>query len=82
MIPPDAKVCAQSLIHPHLAYRNNIYLFPYNMQQAEYIFLFKERDYWPILNEEDFKSHIASLQADSSLKQIFNEKGLLLFKRR
>ncbi|HEY6287466.1 MAG TPA: DUF2079 domain-containing protein [Ktedonobacteraceae bacterium] len=39
MIPASASVSAQSSLVPHLSERNSIYLFPYQDNQAQYIFL-------------------------------------------
>jgi uncharacterized membrane protein len=39
MIPASASVSAQSSLVPHLSERNSIYLFPYQDDHAEYIFL-------------------------------------------
>jgi len=39
MIPESASVSAQSNLVPHLSERNSIYLFPYQDESADYIFL-------------------------------------------
>ena len=39
MIPPTASVSAQSNLVPHISHRTDIYLFPYDDNNADYIFL-------------------------------------------
>ena len=39
MIPPSASVSAQAVLAPHISERTNIYQFPYQDDQADYIFL-------------------------------------------
>src|SRR5207245_10440642 len=48
MIPASASVSAQSSLIPHISERNSIYLFPYQDDSAEYIFLDTTSFYYPL----------------------------------
>ena len=47
MIPPGASVSAQSSLVSHLSERTNIYLFPYGVDHADYVFLDVTSDRYP-----------------------------------
>jgi len=50
MIPPDASVCAQDPVVPHLSHREHIYQFDGNTYGAEYVILNKFLDCYPLTN--------------------------------
>jgi uncharacterized membrane protein len=48
LIPPDASISALGNIYPHVCHRKNIWLFPKNWRQADYLVLCKLDPAWPI----------------------------------
>jgi len=51
-IPPDAAVCAQDPVVPHLSQREHIYQFDGNTYGAEYVVLNKFLDCYPFVSRE------------------------------
>lgn len=52
MIPPDASVCAQDPVVPHLTHRDLIYQYDGSTYDAEYVVLNKFLDCYPFTNRE------------------------------
>jgi uncharacterized membrane protein len=77
LIPDDAAVSCQSLLHPHFAWRDKIYEFPI-VKDAQYIVLFEESDFYP-LKKEAYMSKLDSIQRDDHWEQVFDKKGLRVF---
>lgn len=80
LIPQHASLACQGLLHPHLAWRNKIYMYPY-LHDADYLFLYEKQDYWPV-QEKDYHQKLAELKNDAGWKLIFSENGVLVFRRR
>ncbi len=60
MIPPEASVCAQDSVVPHLTHRRHIYQFDGNPYGAEYVILNKFLDCFP-LNQRTLVWEIARM---------------------
>lgn len=79
-IPSNAVVSAQSMIIPHIAFRDTIYHFPY-VGDAEYIVLFPAAKARYPLTEEEMNKKTSELLNDPNWSNISTLDGLLLFKR-
>lgn len=81
VIPENASVSTHNALVPHLAMRDNIYLFP-KVEHANYIALFKEkRGYYPISKEEfDKKVEFYSTSKDWQIEK--ETEDLIIFKRK
>ena len=53
LIPPEASVSALGNLYPHLCHRKNIWLFPKNWRQADYLMLVKLDPTWPLAGSYD-----------------------------
>lgn len=79
-IPPDAKVCAQNPLVPHLAFRERIYTYPY-IRDAEYIALLPLHKTTYPQSKESYEQTIQSLRADTTYTLLHDTPDLILFKR-
>ncbi len=79
MIPDDAAVCAQNPYLPHIALRNNVFMFPY-VKSAEYILVSTMEYPYPLQTEELF-AEIEKLKSDSKWEIAFEEDGVYLFEK-
>ncbi len=81
LIPPDASVCAQSDLVPHISNRRFIYLYPYQMLSADYVFLDVTGSIYPQLDRDAYASQIQALLRDPDYHTIAATDGYLLLKR-
>ncbi len=80
MIPASASVSAQSSLIPHISERNSIYLFPYQDDSAEYIFLDTTSFYYP-LQSISFISQVKKVILSGNYGVVAAQDGYLLLKR-
>jgi len=80
-IPPDTSVSAQSQLVPHLSHRSDIYLFPYAVNQAEYIFLDVTSDVYPYYGFSDYLQGVKDTLTSSQYGIIAAQDGYLLLRR-
>lgn len=81
MIPPNASVSAQSDLAPHLSNRRYLYLFPYQMAQADYVALDVTGNIYPFMMRSDYAQYVKALLADKDYHVVAAQDGYLLFKR-
>ncbi len=79
LIPGDARVSAQTLLVPHLAFRNYIRLYP-RIDDANYIALVDCEDIYP-MTKEDYKTKREELLESKEWQKIYDEDGILVLKR-
>jgi uncharacterized membrane protein len=79
-IPPEAPVSAQSNVHPHLATRERLYVFP-TVDDAEYILADVAGTSDP-LYPDDLFMEVTALLAGSRFELLEADDGLLLFRLR
>ena len=79
-IPASASVSAQSSLIPHISERNSIYLFPYQDDSAEYIFLDTTSFYYP-LQSISFISQVKKVILSGNYGVVAAQDGYLLLKR-
>ena len=79
-IPPEAPVSAQSNVHPHLATRERLYVFP-TVDDAEYILADVAGTSDP-LYPDDLFAEVTALLAGSRFELLEADDGLLLFRLR
>ncbi len=80
-IPPDASVCAQSDLVPHISNRRFVYLYPYKMLSADYIFLDVTGFIYPQTDRDAFAEQVQTLLRDPDYHVIAATDGYLLLKR-
>ncbi|MFO7868450.1 MAG: DUF2079 domain-containing protein [Bacteroidales bacterium] len=79
-IPSDAKVCAQNMLVPHLAFREDIYTFPY-IRDAEYIALLPGA-YAPYpLKKQSYNKKIEDLRNNAQYNTVIDTKDFILFEK-
>lgn len=80
MIPANASVSAQSSLAPHLSQRTNIYLYPYGVDYADYIFLDVTSDRYPFA-PSDYEASVKNLLVHGNYGIVASGDGYLLLKR-
>jgi uncharacterized membrane protein len=80
-IPPDTSVSAQSQLVPHLSHRSNIYLFPYAMNQVQYIFLDVTSDVYPYYSFNDYLQEVKDILSSGQYDVVAAQDGYLLLRR-
>lgn len=80
LIPADAKVSASSKMTTHLAQRKKIYYFA-KVADAEYVFLLKKGDTWP-LSKENFDKELAKLTSSPDWQTLVDNKDFILLHRK
>jgi hypothetical protein len=80
MIPASASVSAQSSLVPHLSERNSIYLFPYQDNQAEYIFLDITSVTYPY-NMNPYTNEVKKIMLSGNYGVVAAQDGYLLLKK-
>ncbi len=78
--PRDASVCTSGHITPHLAFRDNIRIFP-GYADARYIFLEKRGSAFPI-TQELFDSELSKIRSSGEWLTIYDYPGVILLRRR
>ncbi len=78
-IPPDAAVCASESLLPHLAWRKDIYKFPY-YYNAQYIAVFSFHDYYKI-SRTCYADSLVSLIKNPQWRMIGYSYPFMLFKK-
>ena len=81
MIPPDASVSGQSDLLPHLSNRRYVYLFPYQMLQADYVLLDVTGNIYPQTDRSAYAEQVQGLLSDPDDHVIAAQDGYLLLKR-
>ncbi len=79
LLPSDATIAVQSCLQPHVAWRDNAYLFPV-VKEATYVFLSPATDTYPLIRE-DFDRAKDSLLSSGKWNTIVNRDGILLLER-
>jgi uncharacterized membrane protein len=80
MIPASASVSAQSSLVPHISERNSIYLFPYQDDHADYIFLDTTSYYYP-LQSLSFINQVKKVIMNGKYGVVAAQDGYILLKR-
>lgn len=80
MIPASASVSAQSSLVPHLSQRANIYMFPYGVDHADYVFLDVTSDAYPYA-QSDYRNVVKTLLLNGNYGILAADDGYLLLKR-
>lgn len=80
MVPPAASVSAQSSLVPHMSRRANIYLYPYGVGSAEYLFLDVTSDTYPFA-QDDYIGAVKTLLLHGGYGIVAAQDGYLLLKR-
>lgn len=80
MIPPSASVSAQSNLVPHVSERSNIYMFPYQDTQADYIFLDVTNYTYPLYSGQ-YNTDVNQILLGGNYGIVAAQDGYLLLKR-
>ncbi len=79
-IPANASVSAQSHLVPHLSERTNIYLFPYQDDRADYIFLDVTGNTYPLISFS-YVDEVKKVLLNGGYGVAAAQDGYLLLKR-
>jgi uncharacterized membrane protein len=79
-IPPTASVSAQSNLVPHISERSAIYLFPYGIDRAEYIFLDIISSPYPY-QADTYMAAVKKVLMSGQFGVVAAQDGYLLLKR-
>jgi uncharacterized membrane protein len=80
MIPESASVSAQSSLVPHISERKSIYLFPYQDESADYIFLDTTSYYYP-LQSLSYINQVKKVIMGGNYGVVAAQDGYLLLKK-
>ncbi len=80
-IPPDASVSAQATLVPHLSERQYIYLFPYGVGHADYIFLDAKAYTYPFKGYQNYAASVKSILQQGNYGILDMDNSYLLLKR-
>ncbi len=80
MIPANASVSAQSSLVPHISQRKNIYLYPYGVGVASYVFLDVTSDVYPYISSA-YTNAVKNMLLDGDYGILAAGDGYLLLKR-
>src|SRR5690606_1046437 len=78
--PDTASICTSTHITPHLAFRDNIRIFP-GYADARYIFLEKHGSAFPT-TQELFDAELKKLRNNGEWLTIYDYPGVILLRRR
>jgi Predicted membrane protein (DUF2079) len=81
MIPESASVSAQSSLVPHISERKSIYLFPYQDNRADYIFLDTTSYFYPFQSSYAYISEVKNILMSGNYGVIAAQDGYFLLKR-
>lgn len=81
MIPPTASVSAQSSLVPHVSHRSSIYLFPYNDNHVDYVFLDVTSEIYPYINSADYIREVRRIMLGGQYGIATSQDGYVLLKR-
>ena len=81
LIPDNAIVSAQSMIVPHLAFRDYIYHYPY-VQNAEYIVLLTADESKYPLTKDEYNNKISEYKHSPDWDIFYENEYALIFKRK
>jgi len=81
MIPATASVSAQSSLVPHISHRSSVYLFPYNDDRVDYIFLDVTSDIYPYGNSPDYIRAVRGVMLNGQYGMVAAQDGYMLLKR-
>lgn len=80
MIPASASVSAQSSLVPHLSERSSVYLFPYQDDRADYIFLDITSFTYPYQSSQ-YTSEVKKILLSGNYGVVAAQDGYLLLKK-
>ena len=80
-IPRDAVVVAQDHLNPHVSERETVYIFPYNMDKADYIFLDVTERPGYLLGYGEYHSAVQNLLSRENFGVVVSEDGYIILKR-
>ncbi|GHO65703.1 hypothetical protein KSC_045950 [Ktedonobacter sp. SOSP1-52] len=81
MVPPDASISAQTRLVPHLSQRQKIYMFPYANDQADYVLLDLQGDFYPFYGSDAYSRSVKSVLLSGKYGIVKAEDGMLLLKK-
>jgi uncharacterized membrane protein len=81
MIPASASVSAQSNLVPHLSERNSVYLFPYQDDSADYIFLDTTNFYYPFQSTIAYNTEVKRVLLSGNYGVVAAQDAYMLLKR-
>ncbi|HLH62715.1 MAG TPA: DUF2079 domain-containing protein [Ktedonobacteraceae bacterium] len=80
MIPSSASVSAQSNLVPHISERSHIYMFPYQDNAADYIFLDVTNNTYPLYSDQ-YNTDVNNILLGGNYGVVAAQDGYLLLKR-
>ncbi len=79
-VPPGASVSAQDALVPHLSHREEIYLYPHRMDEAQYVALDTRSRYYP-LTPDPYEMELQKLLANPNYSILAEADGYFLFQQ-
>jgi len=80
LIPDTASVTASEVLVPHLAFRENIYMFPLG-PGTSYVAILDHDRAFP-LNRDRIKEEIQKYSADTLWRSVYAKNNLYIFRKR
>lgn len=82
LVPDDAIVSAGSNLVPRLAFRDRIYLFPWRLDTATFVVVFRQTEHTFPLGPDEYAAEVAKLTADSTWIPVHDQDNLLILKKK
>lgn len=80
-IPPDAPISAQSDLLPHLAHRQEIHVYPDNLDRVDYVLVDLTSNPYPFPNAEELNHSLQNLLADTAFEIWVEADGYTILRR-
>lgn len=78
MIPSDASVSAQTSLVPHLSQRDEIYMFPYGDERADYILLDTTSGTYPFHGDDAYMQEVKLVMTSGNYGLLLDRDGYVL----
>jgi uncharacterized membrane protein len=80
-IPQDAVVVAQDPLNTHVSQRKTVYIFPYNLDRADYVFLDVTERPGYLLDYNEYQAAVTNVLDDENFGVITSEDGYIILQK-
>ncbi len=83
LIPDDASVSAQNQLVPHLVDREQIFVYPRGVEEADFvIFSVSELKYWPFASEAELnRDRVERFEDNAGFEKVYDKDNVYLYER-
>jgi uncharacterized membrane protein len=80
-IPTDAVVVAQDHLNPHVSQRRTVYIFPFHLDEADYIYIDVSAPPGYIVSDEEYQTAVNQVLNSSDFGIVHSQDGYVLLQR-